>query len=62
MILYNIKNNKYNKNISLNTNILFVHKQYIRFFTFRSHIVYNNSWLNKPNVLKENKNKSGVYR
>jgi group I intron endonuclease len=36
---------------------------YTRLFSsFKPRIIYNNSWLNKSNVLKENRGKSGVYR
>lgn len=60
----NLNNNKtwfsLNKN---NTYYFSPNKVYIRLFSsFEPRIRYNNAWLNKSNVLKENKGKSGVYR
>jgi len=56
--------NKYNNNTYLNINCTFANKNIkIRgFSTIKSYIIYNNSLLNKYNVLSENKDKSGIYR
>jgi hypothetical protein len=56
---YNIKNNK----IIFYTNYLYLNKKHNHTsFKYKYPIVYDNSLLNKSNVLKENKNKSGIYR
>lgn len=47
-----------NKNIIL----LLAEKNKQRLFSTKPHIIYTNSFFNKPNVLIENKEKSGVYR
>jgi hypothetical protein len=41
-----------------NNNIILPNNNY----DFKPFLIYNNSWLNKPKVLKENKGKSGIYR
>lgn len=56
------KNIKYNNYLCLNTNLPLINKKYIRSFTVKPIITYNNSLSNKPNVLKENKGKCGVYK
>lgn len=58
---YNIKKIK-NKNIFY-ANYLYLNIKHSHTSSkYKFPIVYENSSLNKPNVLKENKNKSGVYR
>lgn len=58
---YNIKKIKYN-------NIFYTNYKYFNIkhnhtsSKYKFPIVYENLLLNKPNVLKENKNKSGIYR
>jgi hypothetical protein len=47
-----------NKNII----ILLAEKNKQRLFSTKPHIIYMDSSFNKPNVLIENKEKSGVYR
>ena len=59
MIINNTKNIKNNNNI----NYLYLDKKYHHSSPkYGLPILYDNSLLNKPNLLKENKNKSGVYR
>jgi hypothetical protein len=61
MIKYNILKMK-NNNI-LKTNYLYLNKKYSHTSSkYKFPIVYENSLLNKGKVLKENKNKSGIYR
>lgn len=62
-MIKNIK--KYNNNsIGSNTNCTFANKKMKTrgFSTIKSYIVYDDSLLNKYNVLIENKDKSGIYR
>ena len=56
--------NKYNNSIYSNTNCRFANKNMKTkgFSTIKSHIIYDNSLLNKYNILSENKGKSGIYR
>lgn len=56
--------NKNNNSIYSNTNCTFANKNIktISFSTIKSYIIYDNSFLNKHNVLNENKGKSGIYR
>lgn len=53
-----------NKNIHNKSNFSFANKNTTRLFSskFESFIVYNNSLLNKSNILKDNSGKSGIYR
>jgi len=53
---------KYNENISLLLKKDILSKQGTASYKIKPLITYNNSLLNKLNVLKENKDKSGIYR
>lgn len=56
--------NKNNNSIYSNTKCRFVNNNMktVDFSIIKSYIIYNNSLLNKYNVLSENKGKSGIYR
>lgn len=56
--------NKYNNSTYSNTNCTFANNNMKTedFSRIKSYIIYNNSLLNKYNVLSENKGKSGIYR
>ena len=53
---------KYNENTSLLLKKDILSKQGTASYKIKPLITYNNSLLNKLNVLKENKDKSGIYR
>ena len=56
MIKNNTKNIKNN-----NANYFYLNKYIHSSSKYKSLIVYENTLINKPNVLRENKNKSGIY-
>jgi hypothetical protein len=60
MILYNTKNVK--NSYHLNANFILANKHTRYFTNYKSVIIYKNFLLHKHNVLKENKDKSGVYK
>jgi hypothetical protein len=56
-----INNSKHINNLNYN-NFLLVNKKNTHSFSKKKSIIYINSLLNKFNILKENKDKSGIYR
>jgi len=66
-----MNNIRYKNNFCLNTSLLFINKNTAHSYFHlagekerenKPFILYVNSLLNKPNILNENKGKSGVYK